>query len=203
MRISDWSADVCSSDLQSLTELAATRETLLMRKGEEEDKAAELNEPLVNHAEHVEQARAQVNIAREQMRALREAAEAVETVLQAAIEAARAAESDKDSAIEKLQQARLEFENLRAHRESLEEQIAETGFERAVLFEGLDPEATLTDWEEKLATAVRRIERLGAINLAAIQELEEAQARETYMGRSEETRVGKEWVRTCRPRGGR
>src|SRR3546814_4882327 len=58
---------------QSLTELAATRETLLMRKGEEEDKAAELNEPLVNHAEHVEQARAQVNIAREQMRALREA----------------------------------------------------------------------------------------------------------------------------------
>src|SRR3546814_6247694 len=60
---------------QSLTELAATRETLLMRKGEEEDKAAELNEPLVNHAEHVEQARAQVNIAREQMRALREAAE--------------------------------------------------------------------------------------------------------------------------------
>ncbi|HEY9544970.1 MAG TPA: AAA family ATPase, partial [Solimonas sp.] len=138
--------------------------------------------PLVNHAEHVERARAQVNIAREQMRALREAAEAVETVLQAAIEAARAAESDKDSAIEKLQQARLEFENLRAHRESLEEQIAETGFERAVLFEGLDPEATLTDWEEKLATAVRRIERLGAINLAAIQELEEAQARETYLG---------------------
>src|SRR3546814_2060076 len=72
--------------------------------------------------------------------------------------------------------------DLRAHRESLEEQIAETGFERAVLFEGLDPEATLTDWEEKLATAVRRIERLGAINLAAIQELEEAQARETYLG---------------------
>jgi chromosome segregation protein len=29
---------------------------------------------------------------------------------------------------------------------------------------------------------VRRIERLGAINLAAIQELEEAQARETYLG---------------------
>src|SRR3546814_3790017 len=58
---------------QSLTELAATRETLLMRKGEDEDKAAELNEPLVNHAEHVEQARAQVKIAREQMRALREA----------------------------------------------------------------------------------------------------------------------------------
>src|SRR3546814_13465368 len=37
-------------------------------------------------------------------------------------------------------------------------------------------------WEEKLATAVRRIERLGAINLAAIQELEEAQARDTYLG---------------------
>ncbi|NGY06160.1 chromosome segregation protein SMC [Solimonas terrae] len=167
---------------QSLKELAATRQTLSSRKGEEEEKAAELNEPLVNHAEHVEQARVQVGIAREQMRALREAAEAVETALQQAIAAARAAESDKDAAVEKLQQARLEFENLRAHRESLEEQIAETGFERAALFEGLDPAASLVDWEEKLASAMRRIERLGAINLAAIQELEEAQARETYLG---------------------
>src|SRR3546814_13400744 len=84
---------------QSLTELAATRETLLMRKGEEEDKAAELNQPLVNHAEHVDQARAQENIARQQMRALREAAEAVENVLPAAIAAERAAARAHESSV--------------------------------------------------------------------------------------------------------
>ncbi|WP_083930784.1 chromosome segregation protein SMC [Solimonas variicoloris] len=166
---------------QSLKDLAANREALLMRRAEEEEKAAELNEPLTQHAEHVEQARAQVGVAREQLRALREAAAAVDAALQAAVEAARAAELEKDAAVEKLQQARLEFENLRAHRQSLEEQIRETGFEREALFDGLDADATLPNWEEKLATTVRRIERLGAINLAAIQELEEAQGREKYL----------------------
>ncbi|NKF22652.1 chromosome segregation protein SMC [Solimonas sp. C16B3] len=166
---------------QSLTELAATRENLLLRRGEEEERAAELNEPLVGHAEQVEQSRAQVEVAREAMRALREASETVEHALRSAVEASRAAELAKDAAVEKLQQARLEFESLRAHRESLDAQIAETGFERQALFDGLDPDATLPNWEEQLATTVRRIERLGAINLAAIQELEEAQARETYL----------------------
>lgn len=166
---------------QSLKDLAAARESLTARRAEEEARAAELDQPLANHAEHVEAARAQVAAAREQMRALRETAEAVDAALQAAIAAARAAEMDKDTAVEKLQQARLEFENLRAHRESLDEQIAETGFERQALFEGLAPEATLADWEERLAATLRRIERLGAINLAAIQELEEAQARGQYL----------------------
>lgn len=165
----------------SLKELAANREALLARRGDEELRAAELNEPLEEQAQRVEQARAQVGVAREQMRALREAAAAVDAALQKAIEDARAAEQEKDAAVEKLQQARLEFENLRAHRESLDEQIRESGFERQALFEGLDPEATLANWEEKLATTVRRIERLGAINLAAIQELEEAQGREQYL----------------------
>jgi chromosome segregation protein len=81
-----------------------------------------------------------------------------------------------------LQQARLEFHSLRAHRESLDAQIAESGFDRQALFEGLPASATLPDWEEKFAATVRRIERLGAINLAAIQELDEARAREQYLG---------------------
>jgi chromosome segregation protein len=166
----------------ALKDMAVNRETLMKRRGEEQEKAAELNEPLANHAEQVERARAQVQAAREQMRALREVAEAVEKDLQRAVDVARAAESQKDAAVEKLQQARLEFENLRAHRESLDRQIAETGFEREALLQGLAPEATLSGWEEKLAGAMRRIERLGAINLAAIQELEEAQAREKYLG---------------------
>ncbi|MFT4046072.1 MAG: chromosome segregation protein SMC [Solimonas sp.] len=166
---------------QSLKDLAANRETLLARCRDEEQRAAELDEPLLAQAESVEQARARVGGAREQMRALRENAAMVDASLQAAIEAARAAEIEKDAAVEQLQQARLEFENLRAHRESLDEQIRESGFERQALFESLDPEATLPNWEEKLAATLRRIERLGAINLAAIQELEEAQGREHYL----------------------
>ncbi|SEQ68646.1 condensin subunit Smc [Solimonas aquatica] len=167
---------------QSLQDLAVNRENLLERQNAEQEKAAELDAPLVDQAQKVEEARAQVTLAREGLRALREASEAVEQALRATIDAAHAAEQRKDAALEKLQQARLEFESLRAHRESLDEQIAETGFEREALFANLAEDAVLADWEEKLASILRRIERLGAINLAAIQELEEAQVREKYLG---------------------
>ncbi|HEX4896603.1 MAG TPA: chromosome segregation protein SMC [Solimonas sp.] len=166
---------------QSLRDLAAARETLQARRVDEEQRAAELDAPLASHAQNVDAARAAVTAAREQLRAVREAVEAIDGGLQASIQAARTAEVDKDAAMERLQQARLEFANLKAHRESLDEQIAETGFEAEGLFAGLAPAATLADWEEKLATTLRRIERLGAINLAAIQELEEAQGREKYL----------------------
>jgi chromosome segregation protein len=166
---------------QSIRDLVSGRESLQSRRVDEEKHAAELDAPLEAQARQVEEARLAVQMAREQMRAVREASEGIESALQNAIQTARVAEMEKESAVERLQQARLEFENLRAHRESLDEQIAETGFERETLFGGLAPDATLPDWEEKLASTLRRIERLGAINLAAIQELEEAQGREKYL----------------------
>ncbi len=166
---------------QSLRDLAASRETLQARQADEAQHAAALDEPLETQAQTVEEARAAVQQSRERLREIRVAVEAVEAALQVGIQAARAADVEKDAALERLQQARLEFENLRAHRESLEEQIRETGFELETLFAGLDDSASLADWEEKLAVVLRRIERLGAINLAAIQELEEAQGRETYL----------------------
>jgi chromosome segregation protein len=166
---------------QALQDISANRENLQIRKLDEERNAAELDAPLTDHASHVEQARAAVQQAREGLRVIREQVEATERALQAAVQHAHAAEVDKDAALERVQQARLEFENLRAHRESLEEQIGETGFEREALFAGLAEEATLPDWEDRLASITRRIERLGAINLAAIEELEEARGRDNYL----------------------
>ncbi|MES0873629.1 chromosome segregation protein SMC [Sinimarinibacterium thermocellulolyticum] len=166
---------------QAITDVEAAREALLARRLEEERHAAELDAPLQNQAGDVEQARAAVETARAGLRGVREQVEAAERTLLQATEAARAADAEKDAAMERLQQARLEFENLRAHRDSLNEQIAETGFEREALFAGLAEDATLANWEDRLGVVLRRIERLGAINLAAIEELEEARAREAYL----------------------
>ncbi|HUP91974.1 MAG TPA: chromosome segregation protein SMC [Solimonas sp.] len=167
---------------QSIGDLAATRESLRARREEEAAHAGELDAPLQAQAEGVERARGAVGAARDQLRAARERLEAHELALTEAVQAARSAEFAKDAALEKVQQAKLEFENLRAHRDGLEEQISQAGVPREELFANLKPDATLTDWEEELARVLRRIERLGPINLAAIQELEEAQAREKYLG---------------------
>ncbi|MDP9141654.1 MAG: chromosome segregation protein SMC, partial [Pseudomonadota bacterium] len=121
---------------QALKDNEGGRELLLARKQDEENNAAELDAPLADHAAEVESARASVQAARDALRQMREQVEATVAVLDAAVQAARSAEMDKDSALERVQQARLEFENLRAHRESLDEQIGETGFEREALFAG-------------------------------------------------------------------
>jgi chromosome segregation protein len=167
---------------QSLRDLAAQQEALSLQRIDQEKVAAELDLPLQNQSLSVEQARAGVASAREALGVARANLEGTEKLLIAAVQAARSAESAKDAALEKVQSAKLEFENIRARREGLEAQIAEAGIERDVLFAGLAADATAEAWEEKLASALRRIERLGAINLAAIQELEEAQVREKYLG---------------------
>jgi chromosome segregation protein len=63
--------------------------------------------------------------------------------------------------------------------------FAETQYSREELSEDLTPDANGNEpiglWEEKLSAIGRRIDRLGAINLAAIQELEEGRERESYL----------------------
>ncbi|HZP11437.1 MAG TPA: AAA family ATPase, partial [Nevskiaceae bacterium] len=70
------------------------------------------------------------------------------------------------------------------------DQITETGIDRNELLAALKDDATPEAWDEKLLSMGRRIERLGAINLAAIQELEEAQARETELGKQNDDITG-------------
>ncbi|MGH8460648.1 MAG: chromosome segregation protein SMC [Stenotrophobium sp.] len=166
----------------SIRDLVAQTAALTIQREEQQKLAAELDLPLQSQSQTVEQARAAVQDARDHLRAVREKLEAGEAALVVAVQAARAAEQDKDAALERLQNARIEFENLRARREGLTAQLAETGLDQDVLFAGLAEDATAEGWEEKLASVLRRIDRLGAINLAAIQELEEAQAREKYLG---------------------
>lgn len=166
---------------QGLVDLAAQLETLATQRVEQQQLAEELDVPLQNQSESVEQVRATVTAARDQLRAARERLEATEATLVAAVQAARNIEYAKDEAVEKVQTAKIEFENIRARREGLAAQIEETGLSEEELFAGLKEDATAEAWEEKLASVLRRIERLGAINLAAIQELEEAQARDKYL----------------------
>ena len=49
------------------------------------------------------------------------------------------------------------------------------------LMEHLLDETTVTDWEEKVARFDVRLQRMGAINLAAIDEFEEEQERKDYL----------------------
>jgi chromosome segregation protein len=162
-------------------DLAARRQDLVAQRARYEEEAVALDAPIANQSASMDGARAAVETEREALRVAREAVVAAESRLTQCLQAAREAEYAQDAAREKLQQAQLEFQTLSVRRQTLEDQIGETGFERDALLAELSAEATPEACEERLGAMVRRIERLGAINLAAIGELEEGEQREKYL----------------------
>jgi len=78
-------------------------------------------------------------------------------------------------------EARMAVQEISVRREGFAEQFDQTGFELLELLDELEESAGVDDWEEKLEKARRRIERLGPINLAAIDEFKEQSERKEYL----------------------
>ena len=77
--------------------------------------------------------------------------------------------------------AEMALQEVRVRREGFAEQLAQTDFDYDTLLETLDDEASIEDWDGKLEKVRRRIERLGPINLAAIDEFKEQSERKEYL----------------------
>lgn len=82
---------------------------------------------------------------------------------------------------EKVQEERMAAQEIRVRRQTLEEQLAEHGLEAKALLEQLDDDARTEDWAQQVEDLARKIERLGPVNLAAIDEHEEESQRKAYL----------------------
>ena len=88
-----------------------------------------------------------------------------------------------NEAREAIETARLAAQESRVRREALAEQFAETRFELAEVLAGLVAEAEVPAWEARLQELRADIEKLGQVNLAAIDELKENTERKEYLDR--------------------
>jgi len=118
-----------------------------------------------------------------ELHAARLATDELDAQLRDRDEGRAAVESRVESARAALDEARLAAEQTRVRRENISEQLAATQFELAVLIEGLAPTADLESWEAQLAEVGGKIERLGQVNLAAIDEFKEQSERKDYLDR--------------------
>jgi chromosome segregation protein len=75
----------------------------------------------------------------------------------------------------------MSVQELKVRREGFTEQLAQTSFELSVLLEEMDENASIDAWDEKLEKVRKRIDRLGPINLAAIDEFKEQSERKEYL----------------------
>ena len=88
-----------------------------------------------------------------------------------------------DAARHAMEEARIAAEQVRVRRESIAEQLAATTFEFAALIAGLAPDASAETWDATLLDVNAKIERLGQVNLAAIDEFKEQSERKEYLDR--------------------
>ena len=93
------------------------------------------------------------------------------------------AEGLVESARAALSEISLGVQEARVRRESLVEQFDATQFRLDDVTAALAAEATVAEWEQQLAEMSERIERLGAVNLASIDELKEQSERKEYLDR--------------------
>jgi chromosome segregation protein len=80
-----------------------------------------------------------------------------------------------------LDEARLVAREISVRRQTAGEQFEATGFDLGTLRDEMAEEAGIQAWEERLDQLRSRIERLGPINLASIDELKEQTERKAYL----------------------
>ena len=77
--------------------------------------------------------------------------------------------------------AKMSVQEIKVRREGFSDQLGATDFELTTLLAELNEQASIEIWEETLEKMRRRVERLGPINLAAIDEFKEQSARKEYL----------------------
>ena len=113
----------------------------------------------------------------------RQSTQGAETELRGLEQRRSAAEERVAAARTGLDTARLAAQESRVRRESLVEQFAQTLCNLEEITAALLPEASVADWETRLLEVRADIERLGPVNLAAIEELAQQNERKVYLDR--------------------
>jgi chromosome segregation protein len=88
-----------------------------------------------------------------------------------------------NEAREAMDTARSAAQETRIRREAIAEQFAETHFELTEVQQNLTADASVPNWEHSLSQVRADLEKLGQVNLAAIDELKEQTERKEYLDR--------------------
>ncbi|MFK7861020.1 MAG: chromosome segregation protein SMC [Granulosicoccus sp.] len=115
------------------------------------------------------------------LRAAREQLEAIEARLKEHEQARQRHDMRAQSIREKVQTERMAAQEAVVRLKTLDEQLAEHDYKVAEVLETLSDEADVETWTQALEKIERQVQRLGPINLAAIDELSEQLQRKEYL----------------------
>jgi len=170
-----------SSMAVGLGRMSEQREQLTRRRAELEQELASGDEPIVKAQALLHDTLALRLTAEAELAGARGALEEADAALRSLDEQRLAAERRVSAAREAMEAARLAAQETHVRRAALAEQFAQTRCQLPEVLANLDAAASVPAWEQSLEEARAEIERLGQVNLAAIDELKEQTQRQEYL----------------------
>jgi len=157
------------------------------------DRAAELRDALENSKSPVGEQQLELEAKLQDRLEIESQLATARKSLEAIDHSLRGLEQGRHTVEQRVQDERIRFDKVRMSRQeivvrggTLEEQLGETGFELEALIQQMPPEAGINAWQQRVEQLATRIQRLGPINLAAIEEFKEQSERMEYLDRQHE-----------------
>jgi chromosome segregation protein len=172
---------VQSSLRENLERARGQLQQLSQRRDELQMSLENAEEPLLRQAEQLNQKLEERSQVEKELSAARQGLETVDGQLREQEQQRHKAEQLVQERRDRLNQARLQSQEVTVRRRTLEEQLNEGGLNVEELFRDMPEEANEARWHDKVETLANRIQRLGPINLAAIDEYQEQSERLKYL----------------------
>jgi chromosome segregation protein len=169
------------SAAQNLTRMQTQLRQFEQREKSIREQLAASERPLAESRERLESLLDKRVGVEEELKEARTGVERIDSELRDQDQARLASEQNVEAARTGVAEAEMRTQELRVRREGFAEQLGQTDFSLEELVKELDEAATVDDWEQKLEKVRRRIDRLGPINLAAIDEFKEQTERKAYL----------------------
>jgi chromosome segregation protein len=166
---------------QNLDRMRNQLHQLGARRTELEQSLAGGELPLQQHKQALEEKLTQRVVVEKEMASVRSGLEGVDLQLRELEQERHRAEQQVQECRNKLEQSRLQRQEILVRSKTLQEQLRETGQDSQALFAQMPVDAEETAWQNRLEHLAVRIQRLGPINLAAIDEYQEQSERLRYL----------------------
>jgi len=166
---------------QAITRLTARQTSLVERKQTLEADIAALAEPTTELQANLQQRLQTRQVIEAELLAGRQVAQKIEFDIRSNESQRAQFEEGVDQVRGQLEQARLEFQTLDVKRSTIEDVLKEAGAVLEDVVNAMPEDADITVWETELTKIENRIQRLGAINLAAIEEYKVQAERKAYL----------------------
>lgn len=172
-----------SSISNGLERLQHQLEQTTVRRDELTRQLAESEAPLEELAAKLEEFLQQRVEVEQELAAARETLEGAEGRMRMLDQRRVETEAGIDEARTRLEDVRMAAQELKVRRETLLEQFQATQFDLATVYQEMPPAADVAAWEQTLQDLSQKIDRLGQVNLAAIDEFKEQSERKEYLDR--------------------